>query len=160
MVSTAAGLRKERGDTVKISAVDFMPNENDMGPVEAPGWADALTHQLGSVINALALIAVTVMLVVFGLRPATRALLAEAPAAAIANSGASMLDIDNAVELPFTPLEAPEFTMAAAMDTGLIEDIANQEKFTQQKRLEQLIEADEMQAVAILKQWMYAEGRV
>ena len=46
------------------------------------------------------------------------------------------------------------------MDTGLIEDIGNQEKFTQQKRLEQLIEADEMQAVAILKQWMYAEGRV
>ncbi|HEY8065726.1 MAG TPA: flagellar basal-body MS-ring/collar protein FliF [Methylosinus sp.] len=160
LVSTAAGLRKERGDTVKISAVEFMPNENDMGPVEAPGWADALTHQLGSVINALALIAVTVMLVVFGLRPATRALLAEAPAAAIADSGASMLDIDNAVELPFTPLEAPEFTMAAAMDTGLIEDIANQEKFTQQKRLEQLIEADEMQAVAILKQWMYAEGGV
>ncbi len=144
----------------RSSAVEFMPNENDMGPVEAPGWADALTHQLGSVINALALIAVTVMLVVFGLRPATRALLAEAPAAAIADSGASMLDIDNAVELPFTPLEAPEFTMAAAMDTGLIEDIANQEKFTQQKRLEQLIEADEMQAVAILKQWMYAEGRV
>jgi flagellar M-ring protein FliF len=160
LVSTAAGLHKERGDTVKVSAVEFMPNENDMGPVEAPGWADALTHQLGSVINALALIAVTVMLVVFGLRPATRALLAEAPAPAIAADTASMLDIDNAVELPFTPLEAPEFTMAAAVDTGLIEDIANQEKFTQQKRLEQLIEADEMQAVAILKQWMYAEGRV
>jgi len=159
LVSTAAGLHKERGDTVKVSAVDFMPNENDMGPVEAPGWADALTHQLGSVINAFALIAVTVMLVIFGLRPATRALLAEAPAA-MAEDTAAMLDIDNAVELPFTPLEAPEFTMAGAIDTGLIEDIADQEKFTQQKRLEQLIEADEMQAVAILKQWMYAEGRV
>lgn len=160
LVSTAAGLRKERGDTVKVSAVDFMPNENDMGPVEAPGWADALTHQLGSVINAFALIAVTVMLVVFGLRPASRALLAETPATALAQDAAPMLDIDNAVELPFTPLEAPEFTMAAAVDTGLIEDIADHGKFTRQKRLEQLIEADEMQAVAILKQWMYAEGRV
>ncbi|WP_036289439.1 flagellar basal-body MS-ring/collar protein FliF [Methylosinus sp. PW1] len=160
LVSTAAGLHKERGDTVKISAVEFMPNENDMGPVEAPGWADALTHQLGSVINALALIAVTVMLVIFGLRPATRALLAETPSAALAENASPMLDLDDGIELPFTPLEAPEFTMAAAIDTGLIEDIADQEKFTQQKRLEQLIEADEAQAVAILKQWMYAEGRV
>jgi flagellar M-ring protein FliF len=160
LVSTAAGLHKERGDTVKVSAVEFMPNENDMGPVEAPGWADALTHQLGSVINALALIAVTVMLVIFGLRPATRALLAETPSAALAENASPMLDLDGGIELPFTPLEAPEFTMAAAIDTGLIEDIADQETFTQQKRLEQLIEADEMQAVAILKQWMYAEGRV
>lgn len=160
LVSTAAGLHKERGDTVKVSAVEFMPNENDMGPVEAPGWADALTHQLGSVINALALIAVTVMLVIFGLRPATRALLAETPSVALAENASSMLDLDDGIELPFTPLEAPEFTMAAALDTGLIEDIADQEKFTQQKRLQQLIEADEMQAVAILKQWMYAEGRV
>ncbi|WP_018264572.1 MULTISPECIES: flagellar basal-body MS-ring/collar protein FliF [Methylosinus] len=160
LVSTAAGLHKERGDTVKVSAVEFMPNENDMGPVEAPGWADALTHQLGSVINALALIAVTVMLVIFGLRPATRALLAETPSVALAENDSPMLDLDGGIELPFTPLEAPEFTMAAAVDTGLIEDIADQETFTQQKRLERLIEADEMQAVAILKQWMYAEGRV
>lgn len=159
LVATAAGLRKERGDTVKVSAVDFMPNENDMNPIEPPGWADALTRQLGSVVNAFALIIVTVMLVIFGLRPATRALLAEAPPA-IGDGTAPMLDVDNGIELPFAPLEAPEFTMASAVDTGLIEDIADQEKFTQQKRLERLIEADEMQAVAILKQWMYAEGRV
>ena len=69
-----------------------------------------------------------------------------------------MLGADGGVELPFPTIEGPEFMTSA--DAGLIEDIANREKFTQQKKLEQLIEADEMQAVAILKQWMYAEGRV
>ncbi len=157
LVASAAGLRKERGDNVKVSAVDFMLNENEMGPIEPPGWGEALTHQLGSVINAVALIAITVLLVVFGLRPATRALLAEAPISQFEESTPALLGADVGVELPFPTMETPEFMTTA--DVGLIEDIANREKFTQQKRLEQLIEADEMQAVAILKQWMYAEGR-
>lgn len=158
LVASAAGLRKERGDNVKVSAVDFMLGESELGPVEPPGWGEALTHQLGSVINAVALIAITIMLVVFGLRPATRALLAEAPIAQMEESAPALLGADGGVELPFPTIEGPEFMTSA--DAGLIEDIANREKFTQQKKLEQLIEADEMQAVAILKQWMYAEGRV
>jgi flagellar M-ring protein FliF len=160
LVASAAGVRKERGDTVKVSAVDFAINENDIGPVEPAGWSEALTHQLGSVINAGALIVVTVLLVLFGLRPASRALLAEAPASlAIAEDAApALLGAEPTVELPFTPMEMPQFM--GTMDTGLIEDIGSRERFNQQKKLEQLIEADEMQAAAILKQWMYAEGSV
>jgi flagellar M-ring protein FliF len=159
LVASAAGIRKDRGDTLKVSAVDFMLNDNEMKPVDPPGWSEALTHQLGSVVNAVALVAVTVLLVVFGLRPATRALLAEAPAAQIEQAEAEppLLGVEDNIELPFTPMEAPEFMTTA--DAGLIEDIANRERFTQQKRLEQMIEADELQAVAILKQWMYAEGK-
>lgn len=158
LVASAAGIRKERGDNVKVSAVDFMFSENEMGPVEPPGWGEALTRQLGSVVNAVALIAVTVLLVVFGLRPATRALLAEAPAAQIEEAAPVLLGADGGIELPFPIIEPPDFLTSA--DAGLIEDITNREKFNQQRKLEQLIEADELQAVAILKQWMYAEGSV
>jgi flagellar M-ring protein FliF len=164
LVASAAGVRKDRGDTVKISAVDFAVNENDIGPVEPAGWSEALTHQLGSVINAVALIVVTLLLVLFGLRPVSRALLAETPATtqALMEDGAGpppLIGLEPTVELPFTPMEMPQF-MGQVEDTGLIEDIGGRERFTQQKRLEQLIEADEMQAAAILKQWMYAEGSV
>lgn len=159
LVASAAGIRKDRGDVVKVSAVDFMLNENEMGPVEPPGWGEALTHQLGSLINALALIAITGMLVVFGLRPATRALLAETSVSQFEQQvEPALLGADAGIELPFPTMDAPEFMTAA--DAGLIEDIANRERFTQQRKLEQLIEADELQAVAILKQWMYAEGSV
>ncbi|ATQ69672.1 MULTISPECIES: flagellar basal-body MS-ring/collar protein FliF [Methylosinus] len=162
LVASAAGVRKDRGDTVKVSAVDFAINENDLAPVEPAGWSEALTHQLGSVINAGALILVTLLLVFFGLRPASRALLAEAPApmeTALADDvGPPLLGAEPSIELPFAPMEMPQFT--GQMDTGLIEDIGGREKFNQQKKLEQLIEADEMQAAAILKQWMYAEGSV
>lgn len=159
LVASAAGLRKERGDSVKVSAVDFMLNENEMGPVEAPGWSEALTHQFGSIINAVALIAVTGMLVVFGLRPAARALLAEAPVPQLERAEEPpLLAVESPVELPFPTIEASDFKGPA--DTGLIEDVTLRERFAQQKKLEQLIEADEMQAAAILKQWMYAEGRI
>jgi flagellar M-ring protein FliF len=163
LVASASGVRKERGDSVKVSAVEFMLNENDMNPVEAPGWTEALTHQLGSIVNALALIAVTVLLVAFGLRPATRALLAETPASASmaaleSDASSPLLGLEPTVELPFAQMDEPQFMTAA--DAGLLEDLGAREKFTAQKKLEQMIEADEMQAAAILKQWMYAEGAI
>ncbi|PWB79774.1 MAG: flagellar M-ring protein FliF [Methylocystaceae bacterium] len=158
LVASAAGLRKERGDSLKVSAVDFMLNENEMGPAEAPGWSEALTHQLGSIVNAFALISVTAMLVVFGLKPATRALFTDAPIPQLEQAEPQLLAVENAVELPFPAIETSEFMDSGG--TGLIEDITHREKFKQRRKLEQLIEADEMQAVAILKQWMYAEGSI
>ncbi|MBY6242149.1 flagellar basal-body MS-ring/collar protein FliF [Methylosinus sp. Sm6] len=162
LVASAAGVRKDRGDSVKVSAVDFAINENDLSPVEPAGWSEAITHQLGSMINAGALIVVTVLLVLFGLRPASRALLAEAPPPALAmaeDAAPALLGAEPSIELPFAPMmEAPQFM--GSIDAGLIEDIGGREKFNQQKKLEQLIEADEMQAAAILKQWMYVGGSV
>lgn len=158
LVASAAGLRKERGDSLKVSAVDFMLNENEMGPAEAPGWSEALTHQLGSIVNAFALISVTAMLVVFGLKPATRALFTDAPIPQLEQAEPQLLAVENAVELPFPAIETSEFMDSGG--AGLIEDITHREKFKQRRKLEQLIEADEMQAVAILKQWMYAEGSI
>jgi flagellar M-ring protein FliF len=159
LVASAAGVRKERGDSVKVSAVDFMFDEHEMGPSEAPSWSEIFTHQLGSLINGLTLIAVTVLIVTFGLKPAAQALLAE-KGVEQAEAAPPLLGVDAGVgiEMPFLAMDTAP--MMSASDGGLIGDAFGSEAHAQQRKLEQLIESDEMQAVAILKRWMYSEGRV
>jgi flagellar M-ring protein FliF len=158
LVASAAGVRKDRGDSVKVSAVDFMLDEHEMGPAEAASWGEVFTHQLGSVINSLALIIVTVLIVIFGLRPATQALLAETVTQQAEAPALLGMDAGAGVEMPFLTMEAPP--MMSASEGGLIGDFFNNEPDSPQKKLEQLIESDEMQTVAILKRWMYSEGRI
>jgi flagellar M-ring protein FliF len=157
LVASAAGVRKDRGDSVKVSAVDFLLDEHEMGPAESPGWSEVLTRQLGSVINGMTLITVTVLIVMFGLKPATQALLAEK--AAEQAEAPPLLGVDAGIgaEMPFLAMDPPP--MMGAPEGSLIGDLEIDDRYAQQKRLEQLIESDELQAVAILKRWMYAEGQ-
>lgn len=151
LVSSAAGLKKERGDALKVTAVDFMFNEHEISPVENPGFIAALTAHLGAILNALTAIAIAALIVVFGLAPARRALLAE-PA-------------QERLEPP--PLMAPGQSIALAAGPGgasppllensaqsLIEDAVDAAKDSARRRLEQLIEKDDAQAAAVMKQWM------
>jgi len=151
LVSSAAGLKKERGDALKVTAVDFMFNEHEISPVENPGFIAALTAHLGAILNALTAIAIAALIVVFGLAPARRALLAE-PA-------------QERLEPP--PLMAPGQPIALAAGPGgasppllensaqsLIEDAVDAAKDSARRRLEQLIEKDDAQAAAVMKQWM------
>ncbi|MBI1867128.1 MAG: flagellar M-ring protein FliF [Methylocystis sp.] len=154
LVASAAGVRKDRGDSIKVSAVDFTFDEHDIAPFEAPGWAEVLRRQLGSVINALTFMAITVLLIIFGLKPATKALLAGGAVEQL--QATPLLGVDANLDMPFPTFEMPGVT--GALEGGLIDDIASRMKHSPQKKLEQLIDSDEMQAVAILKQWMYSEG--
>ena len=77
LVTTAAGLRKDRGDTVKIAVVDFAADSGrDLAPVEGPSILETLARQAGSFVSSAAIFGVALMLLWFGLRPAIRALLA------------------------------------------------------------------------------------
>ena len=76
LVSSAAGLRKERGDTIKVSVVDFVDSEHELAPVEGPSLLEQAMRQSGSFVSAGAIIVVAVLLIWFGMRPATKALLA------------------------------------------------------------------------------------
>jgi flagellar M-ring protein FliF len=158
LVASAAGVRKERGDSVKVSAVDFMLDEHEMGPAEPPGWSEIFTHQLGSLINGLTLIAVTVLIAIFGLKPATQVLLAERAAEHAEAPPLLGVDAGVGIEMPFLAMETPP--MMSASEGGLIGDAFGGESQMRQRKLEQLIESDETQAVAILRRWMYSEGRV
>ena len=74
LVGSAAGLRKDRGDTIKVLAEEFADAGHDLDPVPSPSIADMLMRQFGTAINALTALVVAGLLIMFGLRPLTRLL--------------------------------------------------------------------------------------
>jgi flagellar M-ring protein FliF len=149
LVASAAGTDQKRGDRITVAAVEFLPASDLLQPVPSLGIGTYLIGQLGTFAKALAVIAAAIILVWFGLRPATRMLLEFQPAPVPEASH----------ELPFEPQIATAF---AGMDTplvaepvpDLIGDLTSKINRTPQKRLEQMVDYDEDQVVSILKQWL------
>jgi flagellar M-ring protein FliF len=157
LVASAAGLRKDRGDVVKISVVDFADAAKDLEPEPSSGVTDVLWRQSGSLINAIVVILVAFLVVWFGMRPAIRALATtetiagppmleaadSAPAEQISlptndpQSGSMSMLID-------APEEADEFLEALIASKGK----------SPQKHLENLVNYDEEHAAAILRRWV------
>jgi flagellar M-ring protein FliF len=156
LVATAAGLRKERGDTVKISVVDFADGGRDLAPVEPPSFVELLLRQSGSFVSAGAIVLVALMLLWFGLRPATKALLALPSEPS-----------QEAMGMPLVELPAPLTALGGAGPSDqnfLIEATDERDEFLEtllarkdkspQRHLQKLVEFDEEVAAAILRQWI------
>ncbi|MDJ0449466.1 flagellar basal-body MS-ring/collar protein FliF [Methylocystis sp. JR02] len=159
IVASAAGVRKERGDVLKVSAVEFTFNEHEMNPVESPGVIETLSHYFGTMINAATMLAITAALVIFGLMPATRALLAEAPQVNSLQSS-PLLGIESEAagdedEGLLPQMNAP--TLAFDSDLEPFAGIGGMGRVSSRQKLEQLIEIDEMQAASVLKRWMRSD---
>jgi flagellar M-ring protein FliF len=153
IVSSAAGVKKDRGDALKVTAVDFNFSEKEMSPVEAPGLLEHFGHNLGTIINAATLLAITGLIIAFGLRPATRALLAEQPPAI----GAPMEETPMIDAAPSLEFSAPDSSSLPIGGFPGIEGFAELAPPSPRQKLEQLIDTDEAQAAAILKEWMHME---
>lgn len=155
LVASAAGFKKERGDTLKVSAVDFLFNEHEMTPVEGAGFGEIVGHHLGSLINAATFLTIAGLMVMFGLKPAARALLAE-PAVAQVEAPASP-GLEQALALQ--PPAASAGAIGGFPNVGLLEGATNRSHNSARRQLEQMIESDDAQAASVLKQWMNAESR-
>jgi len=159
IVASAAGASTARGDMIKISAVDFVETGHDLAPVPPPTWQEILLRQTGTAVNGGVILVVALLMLWFGVRPAVRAL-AGPPSISAAASG--YLGADS-VMLPEPVLPMPDaMPMSAfpafASEPNLIEDLADSSKRAPVKRLEQIVEFDEQQAVNILKLWMRHRG--
>jgi flagellar M-ring protein FliF len=155
LVSSAAGLQKDRGDVVKISVVDFADSAHELQPAPGPTLMDIVEEQSGTLIEAIAVILVASMLLWFGLRPATRALLAtgqmkqagaEFEAHALPGSGMQNALADHASGKLMLEPTSPT--------NSVIDELLSRKEKSPQRFLEQLVDYDEVQAAAVLKQWM------
>src|SRR5690606_16041996 len=140
---------------ITVAAVEFMPRSDMLEALPESGITAYLYDQMGTLVKALAVLGAAMILAWFGLRPAARMLLDFQPTPAMAVASAEP------GELPFEPQIAPAFAVespfaTAEMDDStpdLISDLTSQINRTPQKRLEQMVDFDEDQAIAIMKQW-------
>jgi flagellar M-ring protein FliF len=103
---------------------------------------------MGSFINAATILAVAAMLVWFGLRPAVNGILTHRAQQEQVEASEAAAELEVAgMALPAQ--EDPEL--------NLVEDLADKMQRTPQKRLEQIVRLDQVQAAAILKDWMRRE---
>ena len=164
LVAAAGGLVVKRGDEVKVSAVEFMPADQSLQPVDGPGILHQLLAHTGALINGLVLMGVAALLVFFGIRPVTRVLLKE-PEQVRLEAETSSLAVPDAqaadAGIPYDP------AAGGANATG-IADATNQlgieamdaavDPNSPKAKLERLIE-DEDAAVEVMRQWMQEEAR-
>jgi len=150
LVSSAAGLDKQRGDVVKISVVDFVDSAHDLEPAAGPSLVEVVARQTGSIANAGALVLVAAMLVWFGLRPGLRMLLAPA-----ASSGATALAASAEAGPALGVAASRNFLIEADPERDeYLEALLAQRDKGPERKLIKLIEFDENQAVTIIKQWI------
>ena len=159
LVASAAGLRKDRGDVIKVAAVDFVDSGKELEPVPPMSFVEVVMRQFGSIVSALAMLGVAALVVWLGLRPATRALieLREAPgfeaALALPGGGVGAAALEGGGEQALLAEQGRG-------EQALIEDANFKRNRAPQRRLEQMVELDEAQAAAILKQWIRHGERV
>ncbi len=152
LAGSAAGVDVKRGDRITVAAVDFLDNSRGLEPVPGPGIAEQLLHQTGTLVNAAAILGMTVLLIWFGLRPAIRV----------------MAEQKRLIAIPATPVLAVEDSAAPKALGGPkpaeerepeVAETGRALAATPQKRLEKIVETNERQAAAVLKQWIRSQER-
>src|SRR3954470_12346295 len=153
IAAMAAGIDKQRGDQIRVSAVEFMENGRDIEPIPQMGLSEILARQLGNIINAAAILLMAVLLIWFGLRPAINSILearaAERAAEAEKSEFATLADAQSDAALKAGAIEGDE--------PNLVEDLTSKMKRAPLKRLEQIIQLNEKQAADVLRAWTRGE---
>lgn len=154
LVESATGVDAKRGDRVAVSAVDFVQGGSLDEAVAGPGVLEQLLQQTGALVKGLTILAATVLLIFFGLKPAMRAILSQSPATAVATAGGPpQLAVEGGATAEL-PAAGDRRNLSREVEPNLIADLTSKMGRSPQKRLEQMIDYDEEQAAAILKQWM------
>ena len=140
LAMAAAGLRKDRGDTIKVSAVAFKGLETDAAPSLLGMAGPILLRQTGTLVNAIAAVAIVGLLLLFGAKPLLR--LARAPDA-LPQALAAGAAVPDAVVTPSLEAAPPPLELAHETPRRAI-----------QRRLEQIVTRDEVEAASLLKRWI------
>lgn len=150
LAATAAGLDRPRGDQIQVSAVEFMEGARDLTPVPSVTFTEVMMRQAGSLVSSITILAVAGMLIWFGLRPAMNTILASSKSSESAQllaEGNGLLGADGIAAAQLAHEATP----------NLVQDVSRKAQHAPQKRLEQIVQLDEKQAAAILKQWIRQE---
>ncbi|WP_346914801.1 flagellar basal-body MS-ring/collar protein FliF [uncultured Roseibium sp.] len=155
LAASSAGVDAARGDMVKVSVVDFIDGGRDLEPIPPLSVSEYLLRQSGNMINAAAILIVAGMVIWFGLRPAVAALVPkpEPVAAEIAEMAMMPEDGDMAGEY------SGQAYLTSPDHTAMLSDLNSKLNQSPLKKLESLLDYNEEQSAAILRQWLYENER-
>jgi flagellar M-ring protein FliF len=138
LVKSAIGFDEKRGDTVRVWAADFVEEELAPVPDSSSGFVATLQGNLGTIINALALLTGFILVILLGLRPTVKAILA---------SG-TPLQVDGPSD-PMTAIAAKD-GFAGSEDQLLL----GSQPMNAKDKLNKAVEIDVDRAAHVLKQWV------
>jgi flagellar M-ring protein FliF len=152
LVASASGINEKRGDKIKITTEEFISADTPLEAIPSAGIMEVLMHNLGTFINAFALLGAILLVLLMGLKPALRMILEAKP---------QQPQLDNMPMMNAFPASDPRLPLAAAPlglpSNGLVsqapESIAASDNLVQQK-LEEIINRDSERAAKILKKWL------
>lgn len=150
LVSAATGIDASRGDIVTVSAVDFQGQSAALAPMPDVSFVEHIMRNLGTIINGAAAVVIAWLLIWYGVRPMATAMRDVAEANAL--DGGSLVGAaagGGTLEL------ADELEALTSGDSSLVEDYQRRNENSPQARLQRIIDMDESQAAAVLKQWMH-----
>ena len=162
LVASASGFSADRGDQIEVTAVDFIASDDALEPIPAPSLGEMFMRQSGTLINAITILAVAIMLIWFGLKPAVRAIAAMPAAegttlAALDDDEMPELD-DDARALSESLLENLNYDSDPAggsgNEIGFLDDLNFNVGNSPRARLERLLDHNEEHAATVMKQWL------
>jgi flagellar M-ring protein FliF len=150
VVASAAGINGQRGDNIKVLAVDFLQGSRTLEPAAPIGIGETLLRQSGTLINAVTILGLAALIIWFGLRPSINAILKRPapPAVTTLAEDATVSAVDPQLQIAGTEI-----------GLNLIGDLTSASQRSPLRKLEQLIDFNEAQAAAILKQWIHEGER-
>ncbi|MEP7172057.1 MAG: flagellar basal-body MS-ring/collar protein FliF, partial [Aestuariivirga sp.] len=155
LISSASGANETRGDKIQLTAEDFISSDIALEPVASASIVENLTHNLGNLINAFALITVVLLVLLLGLRPMLRMILESKPAQP--PESVPMLGANNAPSPQLPPMGVPLGLPSGGMNsTELVAELPEAGSFKNpvQQKLEDLVSRDSEKAAKILKEWL------
>lgn len=144
IVRTAAGVVDARGDTVKVSAIDFFVSEVTVDTPSELGVGDYVAGNLGTIINAISLIVALLVVLLFGLRPALKILVTDAQSE---KSPAILPDTAVSATLAAPVKSNPSTAVLKETTDGSAGD-------TPKDQLNKLVSVDVDRAAQVLKKWL------
>jgi len=157
MVATSAGVESERGDNVKVSVVDFVDGGKSLEPIPPISVSEYLLRQSGNIINALAILTVSMLVIWFGLRPAVAALVPQVSQPQVEMAELGMLPEGG--EASAESLDGEQAFLVPPDHSDMLQDLNSKRNQSALRKLESLLEYNEEQSAAILRQWLYESER-
>jgi flagellar M-ring protein FliF len=148
VVSAAAGLKLARGDKVNVAAFDF--SETMVGGSASPGAVDILIANLDRIIIAITALAAIAIFAWLGLLPAVRTISGQFAARHQTEAVGGLASIA-------LPTQRDDENLSLSVNDPISLGSPATTAVSVQRQLADLVEADDRQVAAILKQWLAKE---